>query len=396
MTGLSILGLTVKMPTDLIKVITVIIALMSIELCVFGCQRLIAKKLGISKEVTKKYKFFLRIAIVLLSVPLIIFGLLPMLGISLNLFNGSDVLGYYGTLIGGGVTVLGVYLTFKYERKILAEERKEESLPILMFSLRELTEEECKNDNTLYDLEVIRGVEVYEKYDVLKTEKIDLEWELDSLDRQRTILLEERDENNANEDITKYERKDKGNKICRELRKIETKVEKINTNLNIVSNNLSQLLFVESSYYLEIKNIGLQTAILSSISLCSQDGISSRVLISNRKLNTPVVKRDKRFEKLLLEDEITNINIFAVPKDATISIKINFLYNDYKESYSNKGDWGPIDNDKGDYFLIEFTDVYLNRYRYKLPITLRYFFGLNAVNLDDKRVPVLPEKIRID
>lgn len=396
MTGLSILGLTVKMPTDLIKVITVIIALMSIELCVFGCQRLIAKKLGISKEVTKKYKFFLRIAIGLLSVPIIIFGLLPMLGISLNLFNGSDVLGYYGTLIGGGVTVLGVYLTFKYERKILAEERKEESLPILMFSLRELTEEECKNDNTLYDLEVIRGVEVYEKYDVLKTEKIDLEWELDSLDSQRTILLEERDENNANEDITKYERKDKGNKICRELRKIETKVEKINTNLNIVSSNLSQLLFVESSYYLEIKNIGLQTAILSSISLCSQDGISSRVLISNRKLNTPVVKRDKRFEELLLEDEITNINIFAVPKDATISIKINFLYNDYKESYSNKGDWGPIDNDKGDYFLIEFTDVYLNRYRYKLPITLRYFFGLNSVNLDDKRVPVLPEKIRID
>lgn len=396
MTGLSILGLTVKMPTDLIKVITVIIALMYIELCVFGCQRLIAKKLGISKEVTKKYKFFLRIAIVLLSVPIIIFGLLPMLGISLNLFNGTDILGYYGTLIGGGVTVLGVYLTFKYERKILAEERKEESLPILMFSLRELTEEECKNDNTLYDLEVIRGVEVYEKYDVLKTEKIDLEWELDSLDSQRTILLEERDGNNANEDITKYERKNKGNKICRELRKIETKVEKINTNLNIVSNNLSQLLFVESSYYLEIKNIGLQTAILSSISLCSQDGISSRVLISNRKLNTPVVKRDKRFEELLLEDEITNINIFAVPKDATISIKINFLYNDYKESYSNKGDWGPIDNDKGDYFLIEFTDVYLNRYRYKLPITLRYFFSFYSVNLDGKRVPVLPEKIRID
>ena len=384
------------MPTDLIKVITVIIALMYIELCVFGCQHLIAKKLGISKEVTKKYKFFLRIAIVLLSVPIIIFGLLPMLGISLNLFNGTDILGYYGTLIGGGVTVLGVYLTFKYERKILAEERKEESLPILMFSLRELTEEECKNDNTLYDLEVIRGVEVYEKYDVLKTEKIDLEWELDSLDSQRTILLEERDGNNANEDITKYERKNKGNKICRELRKIETKVEKINTNLNIVSNNLSQLLFVESSYYLEIKNIGLQTAILSSISLCSQDGISSRVLISNRKLNTPVVKRDKRFEELLLEDEITNINIFAVPKDATISIKINFLYNDYKESYSNKGDWGPIDNDKGDYFLIEFTDVYLNRYRYKLPITLRYFFSFYSVNLDGKRVPVLPEKIRID
>jgi hypothetical protein len=392
MIGLSILGLTVKMSTDLIKVITVIIAVMSIELCVFGCQRLIAKKLGVSIEVTKKYKFFLRLAIVLLSVPLIIFGLLPMLEISINLFKGSDVLGYYGALIGGGVTVLGIYFTFKHERMILAEERKEESLPILMFSLRELTKEEDKNDKTLPDLEVIRGVEVYKKYDVLKDEKLNLEWELMFLKSQKTNLLKERDENNANKDITKYEREAKGNKICRELRKIETKVEKINTNLNIVSNKLSQLLFVESSYYLEIKNIGLQTAILSSISLCSQDGISSRVLISNRKLYTPLVKRDKRFKDLLLEDEITSINIFAVPKDATINIKINFLYNDYKDRYSNKRDWGPIDNDKGDYFLIEFTDVYLNLYRYKLPITLRYFFSFYSVNLDDKRIPVLPEK----
>ena len=174
MIGLSILGLTVKMSTDLIKVITVIIAVMSIELCVFGCQRLIAKKLGVSIEVTKKYKFFLRLAIVLLSVPLIIFGLLPMLEISINLFKGSDVLGYYGALIGGGVTVLGIYFTFKHERMILAEERKEESLPILMFSLRELTKEEDKNDKTLPDLEVIRGVEVYKKYDVLKDEKLNI------------------------------------------------------------------------------------------------------------------------------------------------------------------------------------------------------------------------------
>jgi hypothetical protein len=63
-----------------------------------------------------------------------------------KLFDNSDTLGYYGALIGGGVTVLGVYWTLNYEskkaveertqeRELLKEERRKNSLPILRFYL---------------------------------------------------------------------------------------------------------------------------------------------------------------------------------------------------------------------------------------------------------------------
>lgn len=65
-----------------------------------------------------------------------------------ELFHNSDTLGYYGALIGGGVTVLGVYWTLNYEskksveersqeRELLKEERRKNSLPILRFKFVE-------------------------------------------------------------------------------------------------------------------------------------------------------------------------------------------------------------------------------------------------------------------
>lgn len=65
-----------------------------------------------------------------------------------KLFANSDTLGYYGALIGGGVTVLGVYWTLNYEskkaveertqeRELLKEERRKNSLPILRFEFSE-------------------------------------------------------------------------------------------------------------------------------------------------------------------------------------------------------------------------------------------------------------------
>ena len=67
-----------------------------------------------------------------------------MLGFSNSLFKDSDILEYYGAVIGGGVTVLGVYWTLNYESKKskedrkqelknLIEERRRDSLPILRF-----------------------------------------------------------------------------------------------------------------------------------------------------------------------------------------------------------------------------------------------------------------------
>ena len=66
----------------------------------------------------KKLKKYL----VLVLVVIFLFALItPLILYSFGLFkdNGalhnSDVLSYYGSIIGGGITVLGIYLTFNFE-----------------------------------------------------------------------------------------------------------------------------------------------------------------------------------------------------------------------------------------------------------------------------------------
>jgi hypothetical protein len=84
----------------------------------------------------KKLKKYL----VLVLVVIFLFALItPLILYSFGLFkdNGalhnSDVLSYYGSIIGGGITVLGIYLTFNFESEKLKEERRKDYLPILHF-----------------------------------------------------------------------------------------------------------------------------------------------------------------------------------------------------------------------------------------------------------------------
>ena len=95
-------------------------------------------------------KYTIPIVIVLL---LLVSVIAPIVALYSGLFDegralhGSDVLGYYGALIGGVGTVLGVYWTLNYESKKskeerdsekekLAEERKKDSLPLLRFTFK--------------------------------------------------------------------------------------------------------------------------------------------------------------------------------------------------------------------------------------------------------------------
>ena len=82
-----------------------------------------SKKLEI-QSILKKYLVHVLVVIFLFALitPLILyfFGLFK----EKRALENSDILGYYGALIGGGVTVLGIYWTFNYERLISAEERK--------------------------------------------------------------------------------------------------------------------------------------------------------------------------------------------------------------------------------------------------------------------------------
>lgn len=124
-------------------ILALIVIPLIIELSIGFCRWYIASKFAVNKK-SKIYKFFTRISIILLFVPVTIFAQLPLLGFSNSLFKDSDILEYYGAVIGGGVTVLGVYWTLNYESKKskedrkqelknLIEERRRDSLPILRF-----------------------------------------------------------------------------------------------------------------------------------------------------------------------------------------------------------------------------------------------------------------------
>lgn len=139
-----------------------------------GCWRYIDSKFDVNED-SKIYKFFTAISIILLFVPVIIFAQLPLIGFSNSLFDSSDILGYYGAIIGGGVTVLGVYWTLNYENKKSKEERKQErenlkeerrkdSLPILRFNFT--PEQISYNKNTIRELETDKDGNLFSDYDI--------------------------------------------------------------------------------------------------------------------------------------------------------------------------------------------------------------------------------------
>ena len=107
------------------------------------------KTLGIIAIIAIIIIILFMILLLLVGAPFIIFVLLSNNEIVKQVFSkdATDVLGYYGTVIGGGLTVLGVYWTLNYESKKskeeresekekLAEERKKDSLPILRFTFK--------------------------------------------------------------------------------------------------------------------------------------------------------------------------------------------------------------------------------------------------------------------
>lgn len=153
-------------------------------------------------------------------------------------------------------------------------------------------------------------------------------------------------------------------------------------NIDITSQDLSRIFIYKSTFILNITNIGLQTAILSSISWCSKNDIGSKVMViyENSNINE------------LTEEDTAKIEMFAVTKEDDVNLKIKFCYCDVLSDIESK-----IENkeyyDGGDYISIDFTDVYQNKYRYKLPIQLIKVNGNYSVHMDHKYVPVLPELI---
>lgn len=144
-------------------------------------------------ENLKKYK--IPIVIVLLLFVSVIIPIVAWYHGSFNkdrILHSSDLLGYYGALIGGGITILGIYWTFNYERVMSVEERKETSIPIFTFTI-ELNSHDLHDidysiigysyDSKIkakYENTITRQKELVSYYNSLKNEANSIESELSS------------------------------------------------------------------------------------------------------------------------------------------------------------------------------------------------------------------------
>lgn len=231
------------------------------------------------------------------------------------LYN-SDILGYYGALIGGGVTVLGIYWTFKYESEKSKEEREYE---------RQNAKEERKQE-----------------YEKLKEER-----RKNSLPILRFNFISE---SKPPDEDSEYD-------IL--LRKCIDKKD----NTKIVD--------ILVQYNMWISNIGLQPAILSSISLLSDD------------------------DRVLQEDkpnlDLSNLLISNNPKDleSKINLTIIFTFQEY-DNYNSQEIPEEKDYNRGDYLLVVFTDLYSNEYQYKIPIIDKQIGKEHYLLLKNEEIPVLP------
>lgn len=310
-------------------------------------------------ENLKKYKIPIVILLLLLvSVIIPIFAWYHGLFNKDRVLHSSDILGYYGTLIGGGVTILGIYWTFNYERVMSVEERKETSIPIFTFTLELLK----LNSHDLHDIDYsIIGY----SYD----SKIKAKYE-DTITKQEKLVSYYKSlESEANS--IKSELSSQTIKDTEELNKNNDKMAKVMNNIASISmnNNIRKL---SMQFSLTFTNIGLQSAILDSINYIPEGPLSSLKGSFKENLNYISVKKgDKE--------------------------KINILI----ESYLSKEDYFSTNFDKAGYFELMYTDLYRNLYSYKVPIKIRrkeemqmqgmilmdkYEIIIDAVNL-----PIRPE-----
>lgn len=260
------------------------------------------------------------ILLLLIGAPFIIFVLLPNNEIVKQVFSkdATDVLGYYGTVIGGGLTVLGVYWTLNYESKKskeerelekekLKEERKKDSLPILRFTFKP----NCRKVS-LDNIEVI-----------LKNFDTNIDFDID---------INTTRENSIDEFV----------KISKSPSKSDSKKQ----------NDASAKLIYEFGD-LEIENVGLGIAILSSVWL-----FRFHKFVSVKNLKSKYTK-----------------NYVIVP-GRKITLKMRIICDDINS---------------GDSLEIYFYDPYYNSYSYRIPFQNVYKQHTNiktVINQSD--VTVLP------
>ncbi len=331
-----------------------------VELLSSGCQKSIVNKFNISKHL-KENKCFFRLGIFLLLAPFIFWGLFPIMKIPNGIFSSSssDVLGYYGSLVGGGVTVLGVYWTLKHESEKSKEEKRESSLPILTFSINLDSENNINDCDAIIPLVIGKNLkDTYENKFAelnkrLKEDKVKIK-RLSSELSDGSFSLGEA-----------MQRGFEGDEAFAEAKRIENKKEGELKNLKkeIKSQiNKQEFCRIDENIILGINNIGLQTAILSTIKFIPKGILSS-----------------------YNESEPIDLNYLSVQKEGPTKLKVNFDW------YFENQDGLSTEFREAGFFELEFNDVYRNKYNYKIPIKIN-----REIVEDDDEIYIVKFKIIID
>lgn len=298
-----------------------------------------------------------------------------------KLFDNSDTLGYYGALIGGGVTVLGVYWTLNYESKkskeerkierqkeekqrkrerellkeerehdfqMRLEERKENSIPVFNFTIKINSESHDLDD---YDYSIYDET-LKDEFNHIDTNLAQLELSNTNLGEEESTLVSEL-ENAIGEPAEEI--KEKLNKIQKRITGVKQELER-----TLDEKNISKL---SLPFSLNINNIGLQSAILYSIIYVPEGPMSS--------LKEYCIEQDLCYLSVP-KGEVTRINIFL---ENYLQKKDDFI-TEFKEAGS---------------FLLKYTDLYRNKYYYNVPIKIK--------KVEEERPPIIPTdkyKIEID
>lgn len=308
-----------------------------VELLSSGCQKFIVNKFNISKHL-KENKCFFRLGIFLLLAPFIFWGLFPIMKIPNGIFSTSDVLGYYGSLVGGAVTVLGVYWTLNFESKKSKEEREFE---------RQNLEKERKRER-----------ERFKEEREHEREKVEEERRKNSLPILRfnfhpdhKISIYEYTKESTTELNNIYDILLNTSDKCSIKKEKRAHIKRAKTDAKT-----SHQIFQYGG--LEIENLGLGAAILSDVYL---------------------YRNDK--EEIVNNLQVDAINKFIIPPNCKLKLQMLICSNDFSED---------------DYLCVDFIDIYSNKYRYEISfgkdLSLKYLKSA----IKREMVSVLPEQIDTD
>lgn len=264
-----------------------------------------------------------------------------------RLLNKSDLLGYYGAIIGGGVTVLGVYWTLNYESKKSKEEREFE---------RQKEEEKRKLERERFKEE-----REYERQKDGEERKRERERFKEERRKDSLPILRFNHSPNSIPVFVGVTRETSANE--KEIYQIIINTSDESSVVKFLKNGIERGEANEETIFriiefgrLEIKNVGLGAAILSNVYLFRKD---TREIVKN-------LQDDTKGKYIIQPNTVLILDTFICSNDFS----------------------------KDDVLVVDFRDIYSNKYRYIISFENNFSNEEEKTIINNCSVDVLPTQIK--